>query len=700
MMANNFYKSLLYHSPTGYAYHKIIFDEKGEVYDYEFLDVNPAFENLTGFKAEQVVGRRATQVLPMIGEEDFDWVDFYGEITITGGCREFTQYSKELNRWYRIKAYSPKKDHFVTYFNNISQEIEQIKELDTFFQVSPDLLCIIDQDYKLVKVNKAWERQLGYQMNELAGMKFLALVYPGDREFTQKLLASIIEQQKEVNFVIRYCTINNYCRHIDWRAQAHGNLIYMAARDITDKLEEQKATEKLVECSEEFLQMTANKIDYQKIVEYLLEIAEAQYAVFGFYDAKKEIFETMAIAGYPKPLKKSAFIANHDFIGKRWGQKPKSAEGKMEDIMTIFPSEAEAINSILAETDVSCLTKKDNTGEAVLVKIMRDGIVGGCFYFAMPLGKTFKNKNKIEIFIRQVGLLFARIQAEKDVSNQKGYFEALFLNTTDAMLYFDDHARVFNINERFTQLFGYELKNLKGTDVNRLFKLSQASGELVSHKILKGETVAMETIRYTKEGRALPVLLKGGPIHMDGQITGGYAVYTDITEQKAYEEQLKQLSILDQLTGLYNRNFFETEIKMIEKDKHYPISIVSCDVDGLKIVNDNLGHDCGDKLLQIVANVLSRSFRGTDILARVGGDEFVAILPNTDEETAERIAQRIRDNIVLASKESEEFPVSLSVGTATALSRTEPLSEVFKKADDRMYHEKFTKKGSTVTQNC
>ncbi|MEI8132493.1 MAG: diguanylate cyclase, partial [Leptolinea sp.] len=136
----------------------------------------------------------------------------------------------------------------------------------------------------------------------------------------------------------------------------------------------------------------------------------------------------------------------------------------------------------------------------------------------------------------------------------------------------------------------------------------------------------------------------------------------DITERKRMEEQLRFLGTHDILTGIYNRNFFEVELARYERGREYPISMVIADVDGLKIVNDTQGHAVGDELLVLAANVLRSGLRVGDVLARIGGDEFAALLPATDSETAEQIMFRIRERLVEHNTRCHDLPVQLSIG--------------------------------------
>jgi len=239
-MTNEFYKDLMQQSPMGYAYHKIVCENDIPV-DYEFIEVNAAFEKLTGLNRLDILGKRITEVLPDIINDAFDWIKFYGEVALGGVDKELEQYSDLLKKWYRVNVFSPEKAYFVTSFVDITKEREQFDEINGFFEVNLDLLCIADVDGHFVKLNKSWESILGYTEESLKSKKIIEFVHPEDIQLTLEALSKLGNQETVGNFVNRYRTIDGSYKYIEWRSQPRGNLIYAAARDITDKIQSERA---------------------------------------------------------------------------------------------------------------------------------------------------------------------------------------------------------------------------------------------------------------------------------------------------------------------------------------------------------------------------------------------------------------------------------------------------------------------------
>lgn len=177
----------------------------------------------------------------------------------------------------------------------------------------------------------------------------------------------------------------------------------------------------------------------------------------------------------------------------------------------------------------------------------------------------------------------------------------------------------------------------------------------------------------------------------DGRLKEFIGISRDISARKMAEDRLKFQSTHDATTGLYNRAFFDAELELTIHQNRFPVSLIVADLDGLKRINDTLGHEAGDQLIKGAAEILQMAFRGSDTVARTGGDEFVMLLPEMDQDGALAAVDRIRDCMQAFNSEYEGPLVSISLGSATAATADEiPLA--LKDADERMYADKVQRK--------
>ena len=168
------------------------------------------------------------------------------------------------------------------------------------------------------------------------------------------------------------------------------------------------------------------------------------------------------------------------------------------------------------------------------------------------------------------------------------------------------------------------------------------------------------------------------------------SVFNDVTEQKIAEKKMEYLSTHDYITGLYNRVYFDEKVKQLEESPQYPIGIISIDIDGLKMINDTFGHEIGDNYIIMTANILKKFARKQDILARMSGDEFILILPNSDEKYVEKTIAQIRQAIIEESKEYKlTIPLNMSTGYAMVTNQKAHIQDAIKIADENMYSEKL-----------
>ncbi|HDS17338.1 MAG TPA: diguanylate cyclase [Proteobacteria bacterium] len=202
----------------------------------------------------------------------------------------------------------------------------------------------------------------------------------------------------------------------------------------------------------------------------------------------------------------------------------------------------------------------------------------------------------------------------------------------------------------------------------------------------------VEVTQICQDGRRVPLEVVVSPIiDADGRIKEYVGVSRDISARKKAENLLKYQSTHDALTGLYNRVFFDAELERVVAAAKFPLSFIVADLDGLKIVNDTLGHGAGDRLIKGAAEILRLAFRSDDVIVRIGGDEFVVMLPATAIASASLFLERIRTCAGLYNAERAAPAVGLSLGSATAAGPQE-VSSALQEADRRMYLDKASRK--------
>jgi diguanylate cyclase (GGDEF)-like protein/PAS domain S-box-containing protein len=182
---------------------------------------------------------------------------------------------------------------------------------------------------------------------------------------------------------------------------------------------------------------------------------------------------------------------------------------------------------------------------------------------------------------------------------------------------------------------------------------------------------------------------KGKPQKMLGTVI-------DITKRKETEQEILHLSFHDLMTGLYNRRFLEEELKRLDTKRQLPLSIIMADVDKLKYVNDIYGHGMGDRLIISVSQIIKKSCREEDIIARWGGDEFIIFLPKTSEKDAEDLMDRIRKACEIQKLE-DEIDISISFGLSIKKEFSEHIEDIIKRADKNMYDFKARQKTIQVS---
>lgn len=296
----------------------------------------------------------------------------------------------------------------------------------------------------------------------------------------------------------------------------------------------------------------------------------------------------------------------------------------------------------------------------------------------------------LSVLVRRINSnrLKAILNANEELEQIKQNYINIFNGSTDPILIEKDNIFI-DCNDAVLEYWGYSSKSdvigLTPNDISASKQLDGDAKELIlKHKedLKKSKSIKFEwVIQDNNKKEKLFELILTNMILENQKVI--HILCRDISERKILEEKLQYLSVHDALTGLYNRRYFEIEMERLNKSRYLPISIVVCDINNLKKVNDTFGHGCGDKMIQAFAEVLNQSCRQGDIIVRLGGDEFALLLPGTQEADAIELVKRIDSNCM--DKKFDSIQISAAMGVATKQSSSEDLFKILNIADNNMY---------------
>ncbi len=308
--------------------------------------------------------------------------------------------------------------------------------------------------------------------------------------------------------------------------------------------------------------------------------------------------------------------------------------------------------------------------------------------------------NKLDVpvyYIFQVQNITGRKEAEEALSFSESRYRRLFETAQDGILILDaDTGYIVDVNPYLIDMLEYPREQFVGKKLWEIGPIKDvetsknAFVELQTKKYIRYENMPLQT----KSGKIIDVEFVSNVYGVDGlkviqcnirNITARRNIEKALFESK---ERFKKLSFHDSLTGLYNRTYFAETMTRLDKDlaRSTPVSIMSIDIDGLKLINDTFGHQSGDALLKAAAELILRPFRRIDIVARLGGDEFCVILPHTDNLAALEKRNEIADMVKAYSNENPAIHLHMSIGVATSQDdENENIYGLYQRADEEMY---------------
>jgi diguanylate cyclase (GGDEF)-like protein/PAS domain S-box-containing protein len=293
-----------------------------------------------------------------------------------------------------------------------------------------------------------------------------------------------------------------------------------------------------------------------------------------------------------------------------------------------------------------------------------------------------------------------RKKIENSLARSRAEFQAVINSIPDAVIFVDTERNIILTNPAVQTIFGYDFNYLRGKTTEILYSDKaqyEEQGEQRFHPRAVTNSRPYEIMYKRKDNSVFIGETLGTPVKDSKGSTIGFAgIIRDITLRKKMEEKLREAAVTDDLTGLFNRRGFITisdkHLNLAKRQKKR-LSLLYLDLDNLKLINDELGHKEGDLALKDTANLLKKSFRESDIVARIGGDEFAVLLTEMTNDADMAIAH-LRENIERINDRTDRaYPLSLSSGFAYYDPVT-PVSidKLISQADLAMYEEKKSRK--------
>lgn len=307
-----------------------------------------------------------------------------------------------------------------------------------------------------------------------------------------------------------------------------------------------------------------------------------------------------------------------------------------------------------------------------------------------------QGKDEFAFLRNSVNDMLSKIEVEQyKVRENKDKLYATLRSVGDGVITVDKDGIVNFMNPIAQQLTGWLQEEFQGKPFETVFEIiNEYTRERVEspvQKVFETEEIielANHTILISKDGSERAIEDTAAPIKDSfGKLIGVVLVFRDFSDKKEKRRQIEYLSYHDQLTGLYNRRFFEEELKRLDTKRNLPLSFVFADVNGLKTINDAFGHQCGDLLIQQVSYVFKSVCRADDIISRTGGDEFVLLFPKTEAAFVQELVKRIKNEI--DQKKIMNINISVAFGWDTKNMENQSALDVLKNAEDLMYQKKI-----------
>ena len=574
------YRLLFENMMNGFALHEIVLDERGRAVDYVFLEVNSAFERLTGLSREELIGRRVTEVLPGVADDPADWIGRYGAVTLTGEQAHFEQYSGAIGKWFSVLAFRPREGQFATVFEDVTERkraeaavVEWKNRYEGAIEASRHILYDWDSETSVVTYGGDLERILGYTHAEMAGglPRWKALIHPDDRGGFERAIEQLVESREAAHLRYRVRRKDGTYIHVEddgsFISDAEGRPIRMLGF-VKDVTEQRLAAERVEE----------SEWRYRSIVE-LAPTGIVTVDLKGFVTSCNRAFAEMT--GY----------AAEALVGGHFSKLPPA---KLEDIPKYLRMFRLILTGRTPGPFETSWTRKDGTirvGEIRVSLMERD---------RRPWG--------IQVIIQDIT---ERKEAEREAVALRARLELTqySIDSTEAVvLWARPDGQFIFVNDAACRMLGYEREELLGMavwDIDPEYPEQARDSEWEQLKRIETE-ISERTFRR-KSGDLFPVEITAQYLVFQGQELE-FVVAFDTSERKRLEAQLRQSQRLESIGTLASGVAHEINNPLTGIINYAQLISDRTEQPKLKEFADGIREE-GNRVASIVQNLLSFSRR-------------------------------------------------------------------------------------------
>lgn len=530
------YRTLFENMMNAFALHEVVLDEEGNPIDYVFLEANSAFEKMTGLSQQDLIGKRVTETIPGIENDQANWIGKYGQVALTGKPIKFEQYAEQLERWYAVVAFSPEKGKFATVFDDITERKraeEALKEserrLATLMGNLPGMAyrCKINSDWTIEFVSSGCRQLTGYQPEDLvdnARLSFAELIHPDDHEMVDETVQAGIREDRPFEIVYRIITADKQEKWVWEQGEGvkddSGKLVALEGfiADITQRKQAEMA---LSESEQRFRNVAESMSDY--------------------------IWETDASGTYiyaSENVKEVLGFTAEEIIGKT-----------PFDFMS--PSEAERVGLLFSRIAGNHEPMRDLENW----NVRKDGKQVCLLTSGVPLFDQTGNLVGYRGVDRDVT---ERKYAEETLSDLKEFYQTILENVEDGIWVTDDKDALVYLNPGMERIAGVKLEDLVGLSVLNDFpeetirhfsEFYRAAKESLQPQTYEAEVVTPAGRKTVQSGWLIPRL-------QDGYYAGMICTVQDVTSRKSAEQALiESEEKFRELANSLPQIVFETDMK-------------------------------------------------------------------------------------------------------------------------------------------